>query len=550
MLPPKRTTTTLDFMNTKIKSLLTIVLILSLTFLLYQRVTQPWLQSRNILKIRDFNPDEFQHTHIAWYLSKGHLPYRDYFEHHTPLLYFQLAPILSYLKPEISFEAAKSTFLLLRQLMSIWVACIFILVITIGWVWIGGRRGLLVGVSAAAMLANMEYFWSKMIEIRPDVPAVTFYLAAILLFLIGLKTSFNIKNKHKNKHNKFKSSLIILFLAGFLISIAVLHTQKILFVGPGMALFWIWYVSDPRWGLNYKKRILQFCSIAFGFFVPIILISAYFAYHNALFEFYYYNLTFNFNWQTKFYPYNYLKGLWENSNVTVILAAIGYIILWIFCATNLARQRRDALLLLIAGSAFASIWLNPEPYLQSYQYFLPFIALFAATLITTVIYSIVHVILNTLNYILALRSSNKLIIKFQAAEVLTIVAILQCCLVYYQTPILNSLHLSKVATNKRALDKIEWLMKNTSVQDSVVDDWPMYGVFRKHTSYYWCTHGAILRMLSKDDIKKYEDNLINGKSAPTLHTRAGLFKVMSKEAKNYIQQNYTPTRWGYWRRNN
>ncbi len=548
ILAPNRMARLLSIMNIKIKSLLTILFILSLTFIFYQRVLHPWLQSRNILEIRYFDPDELQHSHNSWYLSKGYLPYRDYFEHHTPLLYFQLAPVLSYYKPELSFEAAKSTLIVLRQLMSLWVACTFLLVIAIGWIWIGGRRGLLVGVTAAALLANMPYFWTKMIEVRPDVPAVTFYLAAVLLFLVGLKTSFSIQSK--DKQNIFKLNLVLLFVAGFLLSIALLHTQKILFVGPGMALFWIWYVADPRWGLTFKKRILQLCSATFGFIVPIIWISAYFAYHNGLFEFYYYNLFFNFNWQTKLYPYKYLNGLWKSSNLTVNLAALGYIILCICCATKAARDRQDALLLLIASSAFVGLWFHPEPYLQSYQYLLPFIAIFAATFITTIIYNIVKVSLITLNYIVALRTNNKLVFRLKAAEVLTIVAILQCSFIFYQTPDLKSMQISKTITNKRDLAKIKWVMRNTSTEDFVVEHWPVYGVFRKHQWYYWSTHGPILRMISKEEIKKYEDSLMKGHSSPKLHTNVGIFRTMSKEASNYIQQNYNLTPWGYWMRKN
>ena len=32
-------------------------------------------------KVRYFNPDEFEHLHFAWCISKGMLPYRDFFEH-------------------------------------------------------------------------------------------------------------------------------------------------------------------------------------------------------------------------------------------------------------------------------------------------------------------------------------------------------------------------------------------------------------------------------------------------------------------------------------
>lgn len=53
-----------------------------------------------ILKIRYFDPDEFQHLHGARQIYYGDIPYRDYFDHHTPLLHF----ILTFLYPVFGEE--------------------------------------------------------------------------------------------------------------------------------------------------------------------------------------------------------------------------------------------------------------------------------------------------------------------------------------------------------------------------------------------------------------------------------------------------------------
>ena len=39
--------------------------------------------------------DEFEHLHASWLISKGFIPYRDFFEHHHPLLWYISAPIVS-----------------------------------------------------------------------------------------------------------------------------------------------------------------------------------------------------------------------------------------------------------------------------------------------------------------------------------------------------------------------------------------------------------------------------------------------------------------------
>src|SRR5262249_17869013 len=38
--------------------------------------------------------DELEHVHAAWLVSKGQTPYVDFFEHHPPLFYFTLAPVV------------------------------------------------------------------------------------------------------------------------------------------------------------------------------------------------------------------------------------------------------------------------------------------------------------------------------------------------------------------------------------------------------------------------------------------------------------------------
>jgi hypothetical protein len=42
-----------------------------------------------------FGNDEFEHLHFAWSVSRGQVPYRDYFDHHTPALQYALAPMFA-----------------------------------------------------------------------------------------------------------------------------------------------------------------------------------------------------------------------------------------------------------------------------------------------------------------------------------------------------------------------------------------------------------------------------------------------------------------------
>ena len=64
---------------------------------------------------RQFDPDELEHAHLAWSIAQGALPYRDLFEHHTPLFHYLLAALLGPLHPERSGEAGLGALLLARE---------------------------------------------------------------------------------------------------------------------------------------------------------------------------------------------------------------------------------------------------------------------------------------------------------------------------------------------------------------------------------------------------------------------------------------------------
>ncbi len=57
-------------------------------------VALPLLLRLALVERRGFNPDELEHLHFAWNVSTGKVPYRDYFDHHTPALHYALAPLL------------------------------------------------------------------------------------------------------------------------------------------------------------------------------------------------------------------------------------------------------------------------------------------------------------------------------------------------------------------------------------------------------------------------------------------------------------------------
>ena len=122
---------------------------------------------------RVFDPDELEAIHVGWNLSQGRMIYRDFFEHHHPLFYLLLAPLLAVLPQQAV------TLVLLRGLNLVLAVGVLALSFAVA------RRlfGVLAGLCAALLLATATIFIAKAIEVRPDNLQALCGLAGIALLI-------------------------------------------------------------------------------------------------------------------------------------------------------------------------------------------------------------------------------------------------------------------------------------------------------------------------------------------------------------------------------
>src|SRR5436853_5392466 len=66
---------------------------------------------------RALDLDEFEHAHAAWSVARGLLPYRDFFEHHSPALYLLCAPLFASTATATDAAAAIRALLVARAVM-------------------------------------------------------------------------------------------------------------------------------------------------------------------------------------------------------------------------------------------------------------------------------------------------------------------------------------------------------------------------------------------------------------------------------------------------
>lgn len=120
--------------------------------------------------------DELEHLRASYFVSLGEMPYRDFFEHHHPLIWFTFAPIISILPHNIIFTLYTAK--ILAFLFSIGST---FLIFKIAQRFLGGKF--------SAILTLNFYFlyfttWYSFSIFKPDTFMRFFYLLGIYNFFI------------------------------------------------------------------------------------------------------------------------------------------------------------------------------------------------------------------------------------------------------------------------------------------------------------------------------------------------------------------------------
>lgn len=117
--------------------------------------------------LKAFSIDEFQYAHAAWLVAHGQIPYRDFFEHHFPLIYQMLSLVF------VITGDAPSGILLLRAAM------IPILLLSCLGVAMVNQHEHAASLLAPLLLLSTPTFVRFATEIRPDALACAFFLTSI-----------------------------------------------------------------------------------------------------------------------------------------------------------------------------------------------------------------------------------------------------------------------------------------------------------------------------------------------------------------------------------
>jgi hypothetical protein len=456
-----------------------------------------------IIPHRIFDPDELEHVHSAWCLSKGMVPYKDFFEHHTPWYHYLLRPFFRWFSVDTSFESARHFLTFGRGLSLVLTVLSVVLIVLAGRVWQGRKVGLLAGL----FLIGQPVLFEKTIEMRPDVLALPFFLGALWFLLRGLARD---EGSAAQRHRNF-------FVGGLCLGAAVMCTQKMLFVLPGLlASLGIWSLLAGRGsGHGFRSRVLSVTAFLLGMALPAAGTWAVFALHHAGDNFIANNFLLNAKWRTV--VEEQLRKLLATSWPILVLALLGAIVSsYRFFRSQQRRWDGFVLLGTLFGLA-AGIFVIPVAHRQYYLMPLPIACLFAAQGLC----------------FLVERARER------ARPWLLILATIPLSIL----PVLD-LREALTMRNDAQLARLRYVFENTKPTELTMDGWEGTGVFRPHAFYYYFLHDELLDMLPQAKLDTFLDALESGRIRPRLIAMDTQLARLGSRFVRFTMANYT-TRDGF-----
>ncbi|MCY3740944.1 MAG: glycosyltransferase family 39 protein [Candidatus Poribacteria bacterium] len=466
-------------------------------------------------------PDETQHLHATWAVTQGQLPYRDFWENHTPLLYYCLSPLI------LLLDEGVQIIFIARGIMFLLVLAILYATYKIAKTCYGTQ----VAILGVLLLTYMVTFTTMTIETRPDIPITLLELISLYLFIkafqsnVEMDAEVGVKENSKVLAQKFRQSPFI--ISGFCLGIAFLFSPKALFPFTALSIaFFIFRCLHRkiRIVLQHTKPWFFFCA---AFCSPILLCLVFFAIHGAHTDFIEWIFIHNFTYPDRFSP---IQGMLRSENIGGWVMIIGGIFITVrdFMRQGAISITQGTPLVSCLVMAFIYIFLMPAPYPQTQLLFLPLAAMYGGLFLKWIAEKALSPWNNPSS-----TARPQVIYKF-----LYIGALTACFFIGIFMPFHSLLSKAKpfYKSNERQLKVMEYVLKVTSPNDVVFDGTGLY-VFRPH-AYFYCNLVKGVRMLIKNetipnDIPK---NLIEKQCKIVIYDYR--IRDLPDDIREFLRENY------------
>jgi hypothetical protein len=447
-----------------------------------------------VIAVRAFDVDEFEHAHAAWNVFRGLLPYKDFFEHHTPWYYFALSPFFRWFAVDQSFDAARSFLIVARGLS-------FILTVLSAWlVYLVARLGASrrVGLLAALFFVALPVLTHKTLEIRPDVPALPFFIGVLWFLRRGLLAEAALPARHRR-----------FFLgAGLCLGAAIMCTQKMLFVVPGALLgLALWTIAGGRRAFRFRTDAVAILLV--GLAVPIAGTWIGFAAHGGGAQFIHDNFLLNARW--RWYSGRHLQEVLPSSGPILLLAVVGAAFALLRRDRSRPRDHGDVVLLCILGGLIAGLVVVPAAYQQYYVPILTIACLFAARGLSTL-----------------------LDLPRHGARAWLVIGATLPFLIWPVVDLSRALG----ERNDVQMARLRFVFAHTRPTDLVLDGWLGTNVFRPHPLQYGFMHRELLVSLTDSEREAYLDAFTSGRVRPALIALDDELRALGPRFLDFLERDY------------
>jgi 4-amino-4-deoxy-L-arabinose transferase-like glycosyltransferase len=497
-----------------------------------------------LLLTRRFDTDEFEHAHVAWCIVHGHIPYRDFFEHHTPLFHYLLAGVLWIFGVDASAEAGMRALFAARFLT--WTLSVAIVVLTVflarrlfdtrtAWV-------------AMAIVATSFIVALRALEIRPDGLSTVLWLAALMA---GYRAMTSGEPGAAATRRMFA-------LSGLALGCAVLASQKLLVAGPSVALLLAWYCASARFGGTRRQRATAGAWQIAGVAAPWILAIAFFAAQGAAADFIDGVLFENLTWKREVSAGNTLGFITHYNPWFLALAAGGAVALAVGTRRQDSQWVPAVFLLVHAAVPFAGLFVTPVPYPQYCLIFIPLFAILGGRFLVALVEGqapAASVIAATVLAAIGLVQAAPMVVHPIVYPVLVVAAVIALGTSRMHRRPAVALGVFLIMLYAQPAQWTRWLLSqddagqfgelrfvlNTPRDAVVMDGWSGYGVFRRHAWYYWMLHPGVRAMLPEGAAVDLAASLTSGRTRPDVVVFDSQLRQISPGVTSFIEQHYAPS---------
>lgn len=514
---------------------------------------------------RAFDQDEFLHVHAAWCMFKGLLPYRDYFDHYTPLFHLFLVPFFPFFKVETDIADAVTFFFFSRKLMWLISGLILLLTFSLGKLW----RNKQVGYVAILFLISTEAYWNTTLEIRPDPLTTIFWLLYLVTFVRAVQGN---QEEHVRKR--------MFAWSGLFLALGFLTIQKLVYAFPGLAVGTCLYVWGPSDRGARRLRLVKVAYQLVGFCTPLIVTATYFYLHEGLTDFIRYNFLFYLG-VTGFSPYHNLHQLVYQHPFLGFFGSAGLLSALPFIFRPSSLPYGDFIIVPATVALIVGLFLIPVPHYQYYVLFLPLVAICAATFLVESVTKLADLRDRLMVWrwasIAALGSGAILtgvlligrgagshwplflIIGYWFVVLLGSMALIfmrarNVALVFFLVamsvgPLMRLHNALGSADITPQIDEIRYIIENTTPTETIMDGYQGSGVYRPHAYFFWFLTYNDREGITEKDRQKLLEGLETGSIAPKLILFDKNLRGLSPAITEFFEHYYEPVGTGFiWRR--